>query len=305
MESTVSWGLITDFNDDSSQVSYSITCTSHPDSDGDGVADDADKCPDTPEGAEVDADGCEKVVAPSDSDGDGVSDDADKCPDTPAGTEVDADGCEKAVAPTDSDGDGVSDDADKCPDTPAGTKVDAHGCAKPVIVSVKPKTDTDGDGVPDGDDKCPDTPAGTKVDAKGCAKVVVVPEPDTDGDGVPDSKDACPGFDDYEDHDKDGIPTGCDDTPHRPGPDMVYMPEWSVVGTFLVDTPLYFATCADCASDDIMYQGQSLWVTGMDATYQYYRVILSGHFFWAPAWSMGPTEAYPWLGKGLPAQVVN
>lgn len=33
------------------------------------------------------------VAAPVDSDGDGVADDLDKCPDTPAGTAVDADGC--------------------------------------------------------------------------------------------------------------------------------------------------------------------------------------------------------------------
>jgi len=33
------------------------------------------------------------VEAPADSDGDGVPDDLDKCPDTPAGTAVDADGC--------------------------------------------------------------------------------------------------------------------------------------------------------------------------------------------------------------------
>jgi OOP family OmpA-OmpF porin len=40
------------------------------------------------------------VVAPVDSDGDGVTDDLDKCPDTPAGTAVDADGCPlPALAP--------------------------------------------------------------------------------------------------------------------------------------------------------------------------------------------------------------
>jgi OOP family OmpA-OmpF porin len=58
-----------------------------------------------------------------DSDGDGVPDDLDKCPGTPAGVEVDADGC-----PLDSDGDGVPDYLDKCPGTPAGTVVDADGC---------------------------------------------------------------------------------------------------------------------------------------------------------------------------------
>lgn len=63
---------------------------------------------------------------PKDSDGDGVSDDLDKCPDTPAGVAVDKDGC-----PKDSDGDGVPDYLDKCPNTPPGTKVDANGCPPP------------------------------------------------------------------------------------------------------------------------------------------------------------------------------
>ncbi|RJP69895.1 MAG: OmpA family protein [Candidatus Abyssobacteria bacterium SURF_17] len=88
------------------------------DSDGDGVPDNLDKCPDTPKGVKVDKDGC-----PLDSDGDGVADYLDKCPDTPKGVKVDKDGC-----PLDSDGDGVPDYLDKCPDTPKGVTVDAAGC---------------------------------------------------------------------------------------------------------------------------------------------------------------------------------
>src|ERR1700690_2755146 len=88
------------------------------DSDGDGVVDSLDKCPNTPAGVKVDAQGC-----PLDSDGDGVPDYLDKCPNTPAGVKVDAQGC-----PLDSDGDGVPDYLDKCPNTPAGT---ADGCPPP------------------------------------------------------------------------------------------------------------------------------------------------------------------------------
>ncbi len=58
--------------------------------------------------------------APRDSDGDGVPDRRDKCPNTPRGAIVDKDGC-----PMDSDGDGVYDGIDKCPDTPKGVRVDA------------------------------------------------------------------------------------------------------------------------------------------------------------------------------------
>ena len=67
-----------------------------------------------------------KKVAPPrplDSDGDGVIDAKDKCPDTPRGVKVDAQGC-----PLDSDGDGVYDYKDKCPGTPKAAKVDKRGC---------------------------------------------------------------------------------------------------------------------------------------------------------------------------------
>lgn len=118
------------------------------DTDGDGVIDAKDKCPNTPAGRKVNADGCEL-----DSDGDGVVDALDKCPGTPAGRTVNADGCE-----LDSDGDGVVDGLDKCPGTPAGRKVNADGC----------EIDTDGDGLVDGVDKCPTVYAKT---ADGCPLV--------------------------------------------------------------------------------------------------------------------------------------
>ncbi|MDJ0366672.1 OmpA family protein [Hymenobacter sp. H14-R3] len=132
------------------------------DTDGDGVPDRKDKCPDTPAGVKVDEVGC-----PLDTDGDGVADYLDKCPDVKGLAALQ--GC------PDSDGDGVADADDKCPNTPAGVKVDASGCP----------LDADGDGVADYLDKCPNTPAGVKVDANGCPL-------DRDGDGVPDYEDRCP-----------------------------------------------------------------------------------------------------------------
>jgi OOP family OmpA-OmpF porin len=57
-----------------------------------------------------------KDLAPKDSDGDGVTDDKDKCPNTPKGRKVNADGCE-----LDSDGDGLVDGVDKCPTVYAKT----------------------------------------------------------------------------------------------------------------------------------------------------------------------------------------
>ena len=120
------------------------------DSDGDGVLDPNDACPNTPTGVTVDSKGC-----PLDSDGDGVADYLDKCPNTPRGASVNSQGC-----PIDSDGDGVFDYLDKCPNTPKGAVVDATGCP----------LDSDRDGVPDYADKCPNTPYGLKVDATGCVR---------------------------------------------------------------------------------------------------------------------------------------
>lgn len=153
------------------------------DSDGDGVSDKLDRCPDTPAGVSVGPDGC-----PFDSDGDGVPDYMDKCP-RAAGLEAfsgcpdtDGDGIEDAVDKCpevkglpallgcpDSDGDGIADEDDKCPNVKGLAELD--GCP-----------DTDGDGITDADDRCP-TDKGP-VQLKGC--------PDSDGDGVADIDDRCP-----------------------------------------------------------------------------------------------------------------
>ena len=166
---------VSDFNpsgDNTSGVSWSVEAgfsvflgDASPDTDGDGVDDEDDRCEGTPAGIVVDAEGC-----PADTDADGVPDHEDACPQTLRGADVDAEGC--AV---DGDGDGVADGLDACPDTPRGAEVDDEGCA----------LDADDDGVADGLDACPDTPEGLAVDAEGCV-------PDADGDGVADPDDRCP-----------------------------------------------------------------------------------------------------------------
>ncbi len=118
------------------------------DSDGDGVIDSLDICPNTPSGVNVDIRGC-----PLDSDGDGVYDYMDRCPDTPKAVRVNELGC-----PFDSDGDGVYNYMDHCPKTPIGVHVDRWGCP----------FDSDGDGVYDYMDQCPGTPKGVTVNEKGC-----------------------------------------------------------------------------------------------------------------------------------------
>jgi OOP family OmpA-OmpF porin len=126
------------------------------DTDGDGVVDQFDRCPDTLLGVPVDGYGC-----PADSDRDGVLDYLDACPGTPAGTAVGQNGCPpqpRVEASPDGDGDGVEDGRDKCPNTPSDIPVNSYSCP----------SDSDGDGVFDFDDRCPETPKGAAVDATGC-----------------------------------------------------------------------------------------------------------------------------------------
>lgn len=125
------------------------------DSDGDGVYDKNDNCPDVPGLAEFN--GC------PDSDGDGIPDKEDDCPNKAGLAEFN--GC------PDSDGDGISDNLDQCP-TEAGSEA-LNGCP-----------DTDGDGIADKDDNCPEE-AGP-AENNGC------PWADKDGDGVADKDDNCP-----------------------------------------------------------------------------------------------------------------
>ena len=125
------------------------------DTDGDGVYDKNDACPETA--------GLKEFNGCPDADGDGVKDSDDACPNV-AGLAA-MNGC------PDADGDGVADKDDMCPNA-KGTKAN-KGCP-----------DTDGDGVVDKDDKCASV-AGPVANA-GC------PWPDTDGDGVLDKDDKCP-----------------------------------------------------------------------------------------------------------------
>jgi len=183
------------------------------DADKDGVADHADRCPNTPFGVAVDKHGC-----PIDRDHDGTPDYLDSCPDLAGPAALH--GC------PDRDHDGIADKDDRCPDIagPVALKgcpdtdgdgipdIDDRCPTQPGSAALKGCPDSDHDGVADIDDKCPNTKPGYKVDSTGCPldddndgivnEEDRCPEqagpaslkgcPDTDGDGVPDIDDRCP-----------------------------------------------------------------------------------------------------------------
>ncbi len=124
------------------------------DTDGDGVADEVDACPN--QAGKTNYKGC----PPPDSDGDGVNDEVDACPNEVGSTSFN--GC---PAP-DSDSDGVVDEMDACPNEVGTTNYD--GCPPP---------DSDGDGVADEVDACPNQ-AGT-ASFNGCPspQVETMPSP--------------------------------------------------------------------------------------------------------------------------------
>ena len=130
---------------DGQEMSRCITVIGHNlDSDGDGVPDHSDNCPETPLGTLVTTDGC--TDPSSDIDQDGVPDLSDICPNTPEGEVPDVHGC--GPSQRDTDGDGITDADDACNNTSPGAAIDEEGCADSQV-------DSDGDGVSDDLDAFP------------------------------------------------------------------------------------------------------------------------------------------------------
>jgi len=172
-----------DFMDLSAGFKINFDCGGK-DTDGDGIKDKMDACPNVA--------GLELFAGCPDTDGDGIPDKDDTCPNEKGLKEFK--GC------PDKDGDGIPDKDDTCPDV-KGLK-EFKGCP-----------DKDGDGIPDKDDACPDV-KGLK-EFNGC--------PDKDGDGIPDKDDVCPNvkglkeFKGCPDKDGDGIPDKDDKCPNVKG----------------------------------------------------------------------------------------
>jgi hypothetical protein len=190
------------------------------DTDGDGTPDCLDGCPNDPNKTAPGACGC--GVPDTDTDGDGTPDCHDGCPNDPNKVAPGQCGC--GVPDTDSDGDGTADCHDGCPNDPHKIAPGVCGCGVP-------DTDSDGDGTPDCHDGCPNDPHKIAPGACGCG----VPDTDTDGDGTPDCHDGCPNDPHkiapgqcgcgHPDTDTDGDGTadcndGCPNDPHKIAPGL-------------------------------------------------------------------------------------
>jgi hypothetical protein len=171
------------------------------DSDGDGLRDDCDNCPQDANPLQEDADH------------DDVGDACDNCPGTA--------NCDQA----DGDGDGVGDVCDSCPNIADADQDDADGdevgdvCDNCPNDANENQADGDGDGVGDACDNCPDTPNEDQADENGDGAGDACPG-DRDSDGVPDAIDNCPddANPDQADEDDDGVGDVCDTQPPPPGP---------------------------------------------------------------------------------------
>ncbi len=213
------------------------TLTNPGDSDGDGVSNVLDLCPNTPMGEAVDAKGCSSSQI--DSDRDGVVDSLDAFPNNPTEwTDTDADGIGNN-SDSDDDNDGVLDSVDAFPlnaaewmDTDgdgignnADTDDDNDGVADisdafPLNAAEWMDTDGDGignntdtdddnDGTLDINDDLPLNPNETiDTDGDGIGNNA---DTDDDGDGVVDSNDAFPlNANEWVDTDLDGIGNNAD-----------------------------------------------------------------------------------------------
>jgi len=130
------------------QVAPALALTAHEshhvtDTDGDGVPDHRDSCPESKRGwlsgraTDFDADGCADATEDKDRDNDGIPDIFDRCPATPqkykfgsnAARDFDRDGCADGVEDSDDDNDSIPNSRDACSQTVRGEASDSEGCS--------------------------------------------------------------------------------------------------------------------------------------------------------------------------------
>jgi hypothetical protein len=194
--------------------------TDQTDTDSDAYGDACDNCPldFNPLQGDSDGDGAGDACDP-DRDGDGVDDDLDNCPDTPNADQ------------TNSDTDGLGDACDNCPNDPNPEQEDGDGDG----VGDACDPDRDGDGIDNGVDNCPDDPNPLQEnqdgDASGDACDICPndPDDDADGDDVCGDVDNCPDDPNPLQENQDGDAAGdvCDPCPGNPDPLCVACPPGS------------------------------------------------------------------------------
>ena len=175
------------------------------DSDGDGIADSLDNCPNVANANQADGDGdnigdacdnCPTVAnaGQQDTDGDAVGDACDNCPSLANANQANA------------DGDSMGDVCDSCPNTPdSGVDSDGDGfgdaCDNCAAIANSNQADGDGDGVGNVCDNCPGAANTNQADGDSdglgdacdnCASIPNAGQADADGDGFGDACDTCP-----------------------------------------------------------------------------------------------------------------
>ncbi len=201
------------------------------DLDSDGISNEVDNCPLTPNPDQHDSDkdgagdACDTPeLIDNDFDKDGVLNSVDNCPVNANSDQVDSDddglgdACDASVTDNDQDDDGVLDDVDNCPLTsnPDQTDSDGDGLGDACDAPLGSDNDYDDDGVLDDDDNCPQISNADQADSDNDGLGDVCDTPvvanDYDDDGVPDSDDNCPltPNTDQADRDNNGIGDACD-----------------------------------------------------------------------------------------------
>lgn len=189
------------------------------DSDGDGIRDADDNCPDVqnPEQTDTDHDG-HGDACDSDDDNDGVADPIDNCPFNANSDQSDRDGDGRGdVCDADIDGDEVPNADDNCPFDPNLYQDDTDGDGQGDACDA----DDDNDGICDtdhpeptcapGPDNCPTVVNPEQLDADGDG-IGDLCDADVDGDGIANDVDNCmtTANPSQDDTDADGAGDACD-----------------------------------------------------------------------------------------------